>query len=130
MTGKVIMRLVGAMTCVAAFATTWDAEAGCHRRRCCAPECCPAPACCPAPVYTTSCCAPACAPACETVATYDCCGRLVWRQASCCETIVASSIVVSPPCCGIASTSAASSAAVATARTGEVVKATTTLASK
>ena len=31
MTGKVIMRLVGAMTCVAAFATTWDAEAACQR---------------------------------------------------------------------------------------------------
>jgi hypothetical protein len=65
------------------------------------------------------------------VATYDCCGRLVWRQASCCETIVASSIVVSTPCCGIASTSAASTAAVAGATPArDSVQAVAKLASK
>jgi hypothetical protein len=78
MTGKILIRLVGVLTCVAMVVSGWDAEAGWrHRRRaacCCAPVCetvC-APVCAPA-------CEPVCAPCCETVAT--CCPRPAYSYA-------------------------------------------------
>jgi hypothetical protein len=116
MTSKILRRLVGTLTCVAAVVAGWDAEAGHrHRRRaCCEPVCCE-------PVCVTSCAAPcetvcetACAPRC--VRYYDscsCCWRTTWsysvvsRPAACCETMV------------IAATSAASAD---TAQTASVMK--------
>ena len=132
MNGKMFVRLVGAVACIGAFVTAGDAEAGRgHRhRRCCEPCCYTAPVCCE-PVCVTS-CAPACAPAYETVASYDCCGRLVWRRAACCETIVSSTIVVpAASCCGIASTESSAAATVAkTTPAKESVKITSVGAAK
>jgi hypothetical protein len=61
-----LVRAVGALACVAAVATGWDAEAGWrrhHRRRaCCEPvECC-VPVC---PPVCERICEPVCMPACE-----------------------------------------------------------------
>ncbi|MCE9631442.1 MAG: hypothetical protein K8S94_12115 [Planctomycetia bacterium] len=113
MNGKMFVKLMGAVACIAAFATAEDAEAGRgHRRRCCEPCCYTAPVCCE-PVCVSS-CAPVCAPACETVASYDCCGRLVWRRAACCETIVSSTIVVpAASCCGIVAKESSSTVGIA-----------------
>lgn len=99
MSGKLFVRLVGAVACVAAFASSWDAEAGrWHRRRCCEPCCYVEPVCCE-PVCSTSCCGSSCG----TVSYYDSCGRLHCHRAACCETIVSSTIVVpAASCCGIA----------------------------
>lgn len=115
MNRKFFVRLMGFAACVVSFAMSNEAEAGRrHRRHACDPCC--EPVCCE-PVYVTSCvtsCAPSCcAPPCETVAVYDSCGRLVYRQAACCETIVASTIVVpAATCCGIASTGSADTVVV------------------
>lgn len=111
MKGKFFVRLVGVAACVATFALAGEAEAGrWHRRHCCDPCCEP----CCEPVCVTSCAPSCCAPACETVATYDCCGRLVYRRVACCETSVATTIVVpAASCCGIASTSVPAAGSVA-----------------
>lgn len=69
---KLLIRLVGTLTCVAAVTTGWDAEAArCHRRRA---TCCPE-ACCPVTVCETSCCAPACATSC--LPAYE---QVCWTQ--------------------------------------------------
>lgn len=64
---KLMIRLVGTLTCVAAVAAGWDAEAArCHRRRACCYDTCCYDTCC-----STSCCpsacTTACAPSCERV---------------------------------------------------------------
>ena len=108
MNRKFFMRLMGAAACVAAFAASNEAEAGrWHRRHCCEPVCCEPvryePVCCE-PVRVSECVTSCCAPACETVAWYDSCGRLVYRRAACCETVVSTRIVVpATTCCTIAS---------------------------
>lgn len=110
MSGKIFVRAIGAVACVAAFATSWDAEAArCHRRRCCDPCCYVEPVCCQPTCCETTCCAPAC----STVVHYDRCGRAHYHRVACCETVI-SETIVTPACCGIAST-ASSSAAIATA---------------
>ena len=104
MTGqKIMIRLVGTLTCVAAVAAGWDAEAArWHRRACCHETVCCDP--CATPVCTT-----ACAPACERVCvTYrdpctNCCTRTcsyrvvneccVAVAPSCCEAVIVASTV-------------------------------------
>ena len=116
MTGqKLMIRLVGTLTCVAAVAAGWDAEAArwhlrracCYETACCEP-CCP-PVC--APVCTTSCapaCPTACAPSYEQVCvTYrdpctNCCTRtcsyrvvnecVIAATPACCEGVVVASV--------------------------------------
>ena len=100
---KLMIRLVGTLTCVAAVAAGWDAEAArwhhrracCYETACCDP--CSTPVCAPAcaPVCTTS-----CAPACERVCvTYrdpctNCCTRTCSYQVvdRCC-------VAAAPACC-------------------------------
>lgn len=101
MTGKILVRLVGALTCVAAVVAGWDAEAGHRHRRhaCCEPVCCE-------PVCTAP-----CEPVCETayapryVRYYDscsCCWRTGWtytvvsRPAACCEGVVIAAASTTP----------------------------------
>lgn len=100
---RLMIRLVGAFTCVAAVAAGWDAEAArCHRRRaCCYDSCCyTAPTCC-----TTDCCATgcesSCGPACERVCwthrdpCTNCCVRTCgYRviESACC-------VAAAPACC-------------------------------
>jgi hypothetical protein len=123
MNGKFFVRLLGVAACVGAFATSNEAEAGrWHRRHRCEPVCCE-PVCCE-PV----CCEPVCCePVCELVASYDSCGRIVYRRPACCETIVSSRIVVpATRCCDIASTSSADAGSVATTPAQESLAATTT----
>ncbi|MFM8735785.1 MAG: hypothetical protein ACKOC8_11385 [Pirellulales bacterium] len=99
MSGKIFGRLIGAVACVAAFVSSWDAEAArCHRRRCCEPCCYVEPVCC-----ETACSTSCCGSSCGTVAHYDSCGRLHCHRVACCETIVSSTVVTS--CCGVAATS-------------------------
>ena len=120
MNRKFFVWLMGLTTCAVTFAMSNEAEAGRrHRRHAREPVCCE-------PVCVTS-CAPSCrAPACETVAWYDNCGRLVYRRAACCETIVASQIVVpAATCCGIASTGSDDTAVLAKTNAVESVVATT-----
>jgi len=122
MSGKLFLRLMAVATCVAAFATSNEAEAGRrHRRQCCEPVCC-TPIC-----YEPVCCAPVCCgSAYETVAWYDSCGRLVCRRVACCETIVSSTIVVpATNCCGLASNGSADAGSVAKVPTNESLAATT-----
>ena len=117
MNGKFFVRLLGVAACVGAFATSNEAEAGrWHRRHRSEPVCCE-------PV----CCEPVCCePVCELVASYDNCGRIVYRQPVCCETIVSSRIVVpATRCCDIASTSSADAGSVATTPAQESLAATT-----
>lgn len=118
MNGTMFGRMVGALVCVAAVATAWDAEAGPrHRRRCCADPCCE-PVCCQ-PACAPACCETACAPSCcGTYASYhyhhDSCGRIVWHRSDCCETVVSSTIVMpAAPCCAASGDTAASSATLA-----------------
>ena len=129
--------VVGAATCIAVVATAWDAEAGWRRRsrNCCEPcetSCCtPAYTSC-APMCETS-CAPACGTVCETVASYDRCGRIVYRQA--CYATVASSSIVLPAasCCGgiaCTSTPAKAEALVKAAPAQETVKTPTVAATR
>lgn len=100
---KLMIRLVGTLTCVAAVAAGWDAEAARwhHRRACCETTCCDP---CVVPVCTTVClpaCPAPCAPTCERVCvTYrdpctNCCTR------TCSYRVVESPIVVAAPvaCC-------------------------------
>ena len=81
MANKIVIRLIGTLTCVAAVATGWDAEAGRwhhHHRRCC---------------YTAPCCAPACDSSCAPAYST---GRL---NGSCCYTTVVRREVIVPACC-------------------------------
>jgi hypothetical protein len=122
MNGKFFVRLLGVAACVGAFATSNEAEAGrWHRRHRSEPVCCE-PVCCE-PV----CCEPVCCePVCELVASYDNCGRIVYRRPACCETIVSSRIVVpATRCCDIASTSSADAGSVVTTPAQESLAATT-----
>ncbi len=122
MNGKFFARLLGVAACVGAFATSNEAEAGrWHRRHRCEPVCCE-PVCCE-PV----CCEPVCCePVCDLVASYDSCGRLVYRRPVCCETIVSSRIVVpATKCCDIASTSSADAGSVVTTPAQASLAATT-----
>jgi len=107
MARKILVRLVGALTCMAAVVTGLDAEAGWRHRRCCAPSCC----------YTS--CA---APSCNTC--YDSCGCTTacttWRDAcgychtSCGWTVVSTPVVTSS-CCVAATTPAPAAPAAQTA---------------
>ena len=136
MNGKLFVRLMGVAACVAAFASSDEAEAGrWHRRHCCPPVCCEPvccePVCCEPvryePVCVTS-CAPSC---CELVATYDSCGRLVYRRAACVETIVSTQIVVpAASCCSITSTGSADAASVTTMPAKESLAATAVAVAK
>ena len=122
MNGKFFVRLLGVAACVGAFATSNEAEAGrWHRRHRSEPVCCE-PVCCE-PV----CCEPVCCePVCELVASYDNCGRIVYRQPVCCETIVSSRIVVpATRCCDIAGTGSVDAGSVATTPAQESLAATT-----
>ncbi len=122
MNGKFFVRLLGVAACVGAFATSNEAEAGrWHRRHRCEPVCCE-PVCCE-PV----CCEPVCCePVCELVASYDNCGRIVYRRPACCETIVSSRIVVpATRCCDIAGTGSVDAGSVATTPAQESLAATT-----
>ena len=112
MNGKFFVRLLGVAACVGAFATSNEAEAGrWHRRHRCEPVCCE-PVC--------------CEPVCELVASYDNCGRIVYRRPACCETIVSSRIVVpATRCCDIAGTGSADAGSVATTPAQESLAATT-----
>ena len=103
MVGKILIRLIGTLTCLAVVAVAWDAEGGWgrrHHRHCCVP------------VYNPCCevvSEPCCAPAYETVVrSSDCCGSYA----------VVERIVPTVSCCngGIASTAApASSPTIAAA---------------
>ena len=112
---RLMIRLVGAFTCVAAVAAGWDAEAArCHRRRaCCYETCCPSTVSC----ATTNCCPTACtscAPAYEQVCwshrdpCTNCCvrtcgyrviesGCCVASAPACCEEVVIASSGPSAP---------------------------------
>lgn len=97
MANKILIRLIGTLTCVAAVATAWDAEAArCHRhhRRCCYTAPCCAPVCdpCCAPV-----CATVCAPACDSCCAPACSTCRV--NGSCCYTTVVRREVIVPSCC-------------------------------
>jgi hypothetical protein len=114
MAGKIFLRLVGTLTCMAVVAIAWDAEA-CghrhHRRACCAPVCCD-------PCYSApACCEPArCAPVCETACAPSCCYR-----PACGYTVVRESVILPSACCTIAST-AAPTASVASSPAKPAVK--------
>ena len=97
MANKILIRLIGTLTCFAAVATGWDAEAArCHRhhRRCCYTAPCCAPVCdpCCAPV-----CATVCAPACDSCCAPACSTYRV--NGSCCSTTVVRREVIVPSCC-------------------------------
>lgn len=100
MAGKIFIRLVGTLTCIAAIATAWDAEAGWRHRHC--RSCCYTPCCVTTcnPCCETSCCTASCDPCARTYAS--CCYR-----PSCCGYTVVQEVVVPATCCngGIASTS-------------------------
>ena len=109
------VRVLAAVAFVTTVATGWDAEAGWRRHRrqasCCEPVCCE-PVC--------------CEPVCELVASYDNCGRIVYRRPVCCETIVSSRIVVpATRCCDIAGTGSVDAGSVATTPAQESLAATT-----
>lgn len=100
---RILIRLVGTLTCVAAVAAGWDAEAArCHRRRACCYDTCCSTACCPTDCCTSNGCTTSCAPACERVCwTYrdpctNCCVRTCGYRvidAGCC-------VAAAPACCG------------------------------
>ena len=94
MVNKILIRLVGTLTCVAAVATGWDAEAArWHHRRSC---CCYTEPCCVStcrPVCDP-CCAPACAPVCST----NCCPTYTVRS---CDPCCAPRYVRSCDACGL-----------------------------
>lgn len=100
---KLFVLLVGTLTCIAAVAAGWDAEAArWHRRACCYETVCCDP--CATPVCTTA-CAPACERVCVTYrdpctncCTSTCSYRVVneyWVAAtpSCCEPVIVASTV-------------------------------------
>lgn len=93
---KLLIRLVGTLTCVAAVAAGWDAEAArCHHRRasCCYETPCCDP--CSTPVYTAS-----CAPTCERVCVSyrDPCTNCCTRTCSY-RVVEECAIAVTPACC-------------------------------
>jgi len=93
MANKIVIRLIGTLTCVAAVATGWDAEAGRwhhHHRRCCYTAPCCAPVCAP---VCDPCCAPACDSSCAPASSTS---RL---NGSCCYTTVVRREVIVPACC-------------------------------
>lgn len=89
MIGKMFVRLLGAVVCVAVVSAGWDAEAAHRHRRCCAPSCC-------TPVCSYD---PCCTPVCETVYTPSCCNAVV----SCCApvsyTVVREAVIAPAACC-------------------------------
>lgn len=101
MAGKIFVRLVGTLTCMAVVAIAWDAEA-CghrhHRRACCAPACCD-------PCYSAPvCCEPArCAPVCETACVTSCAPSCCYRPV-CSYTVVQESVILPSSCCASVST--------------------------
>lgn len=95
MVNKFLIRLVGTLTCVAAVATAWDAEAG-HRRHhrrscCCYTEPCCVSTCRP---VCDPCCEPVCAPVCST----NCCPTYTVRS---CDPCCAPRYVSSCNACGL-----------------------------
>lgn len=101
MAGKIFLRLVGTLTCMAVVAIASNAEAGHrhHRRACCAPVCCD-------PCYTApSCCAPVCETACAPVCVSNCAPSCCYRP-WCGYTVVREEVILPSACCTIASTSA------------------------
>ncbi len=118
---RLMIRLVGTLTCVAAVAAGWDAEAArCHRRRACCYNTCCYDACC----TTNACgsaCTTSCAPAYERVCwnyrdpCTNCCVR------TCGYSVVDSSCCVAsaPACCTgviVASTEQPTATVVGTSR--------------
>ena len=98
MAGKIFLRLVGTLTCMAVVAVAWDAEARGHRhhrRSCCEPACC-VPVCDPC-VTAPSCCEPVCTTACAPACCY---------RPACSYTVVRESVIVPSSCCTITSTAA------------------------
>lgn len=93
MVNKILIRFVGTLTCLAAVATAWDAEAArCHRRRaCCYTEPCCVSTCRP---VCDPCCAPACAPVCST----NCCPTYTVRS---CDPCCAPRYVSNCNACGL-----------------------------
>lgn len=93
MVNKILIRFVGTLTCLAAVAAGWDAEAArCHRRRsCCYTEPCCVSTCRP---VCDPCCAPACAPVCST----NCCPTYTVRS---CDPCCAPRYVSSCNGCGL-----------------------------
>lgn len=85
MSNKILIRLIGALACLAVVGTAWDAEAGHrrhHRRACCYTEPCCVSSCAP---VCNPCCAPVAVPACST----SCCQTVAYRSWDpCCETRV------------------------------------------
>ena len=85
MAGKIFIRLVGTLTCIAAIATAWDAEAGWRRRHC--HDCCYTP-CCVSSCYTP-CCENRCTVSCDTCCYRPACGYTVVQEvvlpAACCN---------------------------------------------
>ena len=116
MTSKILVRLVGAVTCMAAIVAGWDAEAGYRHRRhaCCEPVCCE-------PVCVTSCGSP-CETACETACAPRC--IRYYDSCSCCWRTTWSYTVVSRPaaCCGAVVVAESPAPAEATTKTASVVK--------
>lgn len=93
MSGKLLIRLTGVLTCMAAITAGWDAEAG-WRRRCCTPSCC-------TPVYT-SCCDPCATSCCGGVIVSEVVVSEVYAPARCCassgrETVVAATVAEARP---------------------------------
>ncbi|MFM8291939.1 MAG: hypothetical protein ACKOC4_09605 [Planctomycetia bacterium] len=125
---RILIRLVGTLTCVAAVAAGWDAEAArCHRRRACCYDTCCYDTCSQPACSTTSCCPSACttscAPSCERVCwTYrdpctNCCVRTCGYRvidSTCC-------VAAAPACCGevVVATTGPSIAADAVAGTSQ-----------
>ena len=109
MAGKIFLRLVGTLTCMAVVAIASNAEA-CghrhHRRACCAPVCCD-------PCYTApSCCAPVCETACAPVCVSSCAPSCCYRPV-CGYTVVREEVILSSNCCTIAATTAPAAKATA-----------------
>ena len=97
---KLLIRVVGTLTCVAACAAGWDAEAARwhHRRACCS--------------YETACCDPCCTRTCS------------YRVVESCP------VVLAPTCCDGVSIAAAERPATATVVAAPTRPATATVAGK
>ena len=110
MAPKILVRLVGALTCMAAVVTGFDAEAGWRHRRCCASSCCYTP--CYSSCYTP--CSTSCYDTCSSCSTCytwrDSCG---YCRTSCGYTTVVSAPVIVSDCC-VATTTPAAVTQVAT----------------
>ena len=118
MAPKILVRLVGALTCMAAVVTGFDAEAGWRNRRCCYDSCCYSS--CYTPCYSS--CASSCGCA-STCYTYrDACG---YCRTSCGWTVVGTPVIAAGDCC-VASTTGTPAAATQAAAPAPAAPASTT----